>query len=71
MELAISHVHSRHLDNDTPKISNLVPPNLPFVLADGEWLVELLSKLLSIMPVSLPDGRKCLYSKSLWENQKL
>jgi signal transduction histidine kinase len=46
VELAISHVHSRHLDNDNPKISNLVPPNLPFVLADGEWLVELLSKLL-------------------------
>ncbi|MCA2654287.1 DICT sensory domain-containing protein [Microcystis sp. M061S2] len=46
VELAISHVHSRNLDNDNPKISNLVPPNLPFVLADGEWLVELLSKLL-------------------------
>jgi signal transduction histidine kinase len=46
VELAISHVHARNLDNDTPKISNLVPPNLPFVLADGEWLVELLSKLL-------------------------
>ena len=46
VELAISHVHSRNLDNENPKISNLVPPNLPFVLADGEWLVELLSKLL-------------------------
>lgn len=46
VELAISHVHSRNLDNETPKIINLVPPNLPFVLADGEWLVELLSKLL-------------------------
>ncbi|GCL46857.1 DICT sensory domain-containing protein [Microcystis aeruginosa] len=46
VELAISHVHSRNLDNENPQIINLVPPNLPFVLADGEWLVELLSKLL-------------------------
>ncbi|GAL93497.1 MULTISPECIES: DICT sensory domain-containing protein [Microcystis] len=46
VELAISHVHSCNLDNENPKIINLVPPNLPFVLADGEWLVELLSKLL-------------------------
>ncbi|MDB9417900.1 DICT sensory domain-containing protein [Microcystis aeruginosa] len=46
VELAISHVHARNLDNENPKIINLVPPNLPFVLADGEWLVELLSKLL-------------------------
>jgi DICT domain-containing protein/signal transduction histidine kinase len=46
VELAISHVHARNLDTEIPKIINLVPPNLPFVLADGEWLVELLSKLL-------------------------
>jgi DICT domain-containing protein/signal transduction histidine kinase len=46
VELALSHVHARNLDTETPKIINLVPPNLPFVLADGEWLVELLSKLL-------------------------
>jgi DICT domain-containing protein/signal transduction histidine kinase len=46
VELAMSHVHARNLDTETPKIANLVPPNLPFVLADGEWLVELLSKLL-------------------------
>jgi signal transduction histidine kinase len=46
VELAISHVHARNLDTDIPQITNLVPSNLPFVLADGEWLVELLSKLL-------------------------
>jgi len=70
VELAISHVHSRNLDNENPKISNLVPPNLPFVLADGEWLVELLSKLLD-NACSLPVAREMSRSKSLRENQKL
>ncbi|OKH24852.1 histidine kinase [Hydrococcus rivularis NIES-593] len=46
VELALSHLHARNAKNDLPKISNLVPQNLPLVEADGEWLVEVLTKLL-------------------------
>ncbi|WP_041238312.1 DICT sensory domain-containing protein [Gloeothece citriformis] len=45
IELSLSHVRSRNPQN-IPKIENLVSPELPLVLADGEWLVEVLSKLL-------------------------
>jgi signal transduction histidine kinase len=46
VELAISHARSREIEMDKPPIDNRVPESLPFVLADGEWLVEVLSKLL-------------------------
>jgi DICT domain-containing protein/signal transduction histidine kinase len=46
VELAIGHARSREIEGDRPPIENLVPIDLPFVLADGEWLVEVLSKLL-------------------------
>ncbi|MEG3437541.1 DICT sensory domain-containing protein [Pannus brasiliensis CCIBt3594] len=46
VELAISHTRSRESSGEHPSIENLVPEKLPFVLADGEWLVEVLSKLL-------------------------
>jgi DICT domain-containing protein/signal transduction histidine kinase len=46
VELALSHLHARNSKNELPKISNLVPQNLPLVEADGEWLVEVLTKLL-------------------------
>lgn len=46
VELAISHVRARNLEGKFPKITNLVSPNLPLIQADGEWLVEVLTKLL-------------------------
>ncbi len=46
VELALSHVRSRNLKNQIPQLTHTVSPDLPFVLADGEWLVEVLSKLL-------------------------
>lgn len=46
VELSLSHVKARNRDRNLPKIKNLVPAKLPLVLADGEWLVEVLSKLL-------------------------
>ena len=46
IDLALSSVRIHHLDRDLPKITTKVPRQLPLVLADGERLVEVLSKLL-------------------------
>lgn len=46
VDLSLSHIRSRQDQSAIPIINNLVPDELPFVEADGEWLVEVLSKLL-------------------------
>ena len=46
IDLSLSHVRSRVNSQKLPAIANLVPPELPLVQADGEWLVEVLAKLL-------------------------
>ncbi|BAU64465.1 GAF sensor signal transduction histidine kinase [Stanieria sp. NIES-3757] len=46
IELAISNVRSRLSQAKLPQIVNLTPAELPLVQADGEWLVEVLAKLL-------------------------
>ncbi|AFZ37381.1 GAF sensor signal transduction histidine kinase [Stanieria cyanosphaera PCC 7437] len=46
IELAISNVRSRLSQKKLPQIVNLTPAELPLVQADGEWLVEVLAKLL-------------------------
>lgn len=49
VELAISHVKAkRHQSGDQklPQLLNQVPEDLPLVQADGEWLVEVIAKLL-------------------------
>lgn len=47
VDLALSSIRARQMHNDRlPKITTQVPPELPLVQTDGEWLVEVLSKLL-------------------------
>jgi DICT domain-containing protein/signal transduction histidine kinase len=46
IDLALSGLNSRRYDRALPKIIVNIPANLPFVRADGEWLVEVLTKLL-------------------------
>ncbi len=46
VELALSHVRAHNRHNRLPQIENSVSRDLPLVKADGEWLVEVLSKLL-------------------------
>jgi DICT domain-containing protein/signal transduction histidine kinase len=46
VDLALSSVRSRIFDRSLPKIITEVSAQLPLVKADGEWLVEVLSKLL-------------------------
>jgi DICT domain-containing protein/signal transduction histidine kinase len=46
IELAISNVKAKLSQEKMPKIRNRAAKNLPLVKADGEWLVEVLAKLL-------------------------
>ncbi|MGF1494153.1 MAG: DICT sensory domain-containing protein [Microcoleaceae cyanobacterium] len=46
VDLALSGIRARYPQASTPQVNIQVPPDLPLVRADGEWLVELLSKLL-------------------------
>lgn len=47
IDLAISNVMARNQEQSIPEIKNLtVPENLPLVQLDGEWLVEVIAKLL-------------------------
>jgi len=46
VDLALSSIHTRELGHSLPQITARVPSELPLVQADGEWLVEVLSKLL-------------------------
>ena len=47
IDLAISNVMARNQEQSMPEIKNLTDPeNLPFVQLDGEWLVEVIAKLL-------------------------
>ncbi|MBD2742512.1 DICT sensory domain-containing protein [Coleofasciculus sp. FACHB-1120] len=46
IDLALSSIRARNSDGQLPKIVTKVPDSLPLVRADGEWLVEVLAKLL-------------------------
>ncbi|MEB3357813.1 MAG: DICT sensory domain-containing protein [Synechococcales bacterium] len=46
MDLALSSIRTRQRQDSLPIIKMQVPDGLPLVRADGEWLVEVLSKLL-------------------------
>ncbi len=46
IDLALSSIRARHSDGQLPEIITQVPNPLPLVRADGEWLVEVLAKLL-------------------------
>ncbi|GFE68349.1 DICT sensory domain-containing protein [Chroococcus sp. FPU101] len=57
VELSLSHIRARNLESTLPKIENHVSYDLPLVLADGEWVVEVLSKLLdNACKFTSPDG---------------
>ncbi|MGK7951340.1 MAG: DICT sensory domain-containing protein [Xenococcaceae cyanobacterium] len=46
IDLAISNVSARQSPQELPAIINLTEPELPLIQVDGEWLVEVLAKLL-------------------------
>ncbi|MBD2481690.1 DICT sensory domain-containing protein [Planktothrix sp. FACHB-1365] len=58
IDLAISGIRTHHVAHEVPRIETQVPSDLPLVQADGEWLVELLSKLLdNACKFTNPDGK--------------
>lgn len=46
VDLALSNIRTRQRREQLPQITTQVPAELPLVRADGEWLVEVLAKLL-------------------------
>jgi DICT domain-containing protein/signal transduction histidine kinase len=46
VELALSSIRTRPTEKPLPRIITQLPTELPLIFADGEWLVEVLSKLL-------------------------
>ena len=46
IDLALSNIRARKAVENIPEINNLVSDDSPLVRADGEWLVEVLAKLL-------------------------
>jgi signal transduction histidine kinase len=58
VELALSNVKARRRHEDLPTIEQALPKRLPMVRADGEWLVEVLRKLLdNACKFTPPSGR--------------
>jgi signal transduction histidine kinase len=57
VELSLSHINAHNRHHPLPKIHNRVSADLPLVQADGEWLVELLAKLLdNAVKFTSPEG---------------
>ncbi|MBO9999482.1 MAG: GAF domain-containing protein [Cyanobacteria bacterium SID2] len=46
VDLALSSVYARYKRDQLPELTVDIPDDLPLVQADGEWLVQVLSKLL-------------------------
>jgi DICT domain-containing protein/nitrogen-specific signal transduction histidine kinase len=46
VDLALSRIRTRSSTEQLPQITTQVPNSLPLVRADGDWLVEVISKLL-------------------------
>ncbi|MEB3213837.1 MAG: DICT sensory domain-containing protein [Leptolyngbyaceae bacterium] len=57
ISLALSSIRTRQHNEQLPEITTHVPEELPLVRADGEWLVEVLSKLLdNACKFTKPEG---------------
>jgi DICT domain-containing protein/signal transduction histidine kinase len=64
VNLALSSIHTRKIHQDLPSIRAQVPLELPPVQADGEWLVEVLSKLLdNACKFTEPEGEVVIEAK--------
>lgn len=46
VDLAVSRINARTKTEDLPKVSAEISENLPLIRADGDWLVEVLAKLM-------------------------
>ena len=70
VDLALSSIrHRRDDEPQLPQIKTQVPKNLPLVRADGEWLVEVLSKLLDNACKFTPAEGRVTVAASLQNNK--
>jgi DICT domain-containing protein/signal transduction histidine kinase len=68
IDLALSRIHTYPAEMQNPTIEIQLPVNLPLVRADGEWLVEVLAKLLDNACKFTPaEGQITLTAKPLTE----
>lgn len=69
IELAVSNVRARNSDRALPAIETQTSKNLPLVQTDGEWLVEVLAKLLdNACKFTNPDGKITIAVKTNGSN---
>lgn len=65
VDLALSSIRAHNSEQELPQITTQVSAELPLVLADGEWLVEVLSKLLdNACKFTQPEGRVTIEANS-------
>jgi DICT domain-containing protein/GAF domain-containing protein len=58
IDLSLSRNRTRVKTEDLPKIATIIPKNLPLIRADGDWLVEVLAKLLdNACKFTSPEGK--------------
>ncbi len=61
VDLALSNIRSRQSLDALPSITSNVSQELPLVRVDGEWLVEMLAKLLdNACKFTEPQGQVCI-----------
>jgi len=64
VDLALSSIRTRQAEEPLPEIKAQVSVELPLVRADGEWLVEVLSKLLdNACKFTQPEGQVLIQAK--------
>jgi DICT domain-containing protein/signal transduction histidine kinase len=61
LDMALSTIQARQLRENLPQIIVNLPPDLPLVKVDGDWLVEVLTKLLdNACKFTPPEGKVTL-----------
>lgn len=69
--LSVSNVQARHYGNDLPTITSQISSKLPLVRGDGEWLVEVLAKLLDNSCKFTPMEGEIIISAQLTNNKNV
>lgn len=69
IDLALSRVRARTAVEKLPQIDTDIADNLPLVLADGDWLVEVLAKLMDNACKFTPSDGKITILGRLLSNQ--
>jgi len=65
VDLALSSIRTRSATSQIPKITTKVSSELPLAHADGEWMVEVITKLLdNACKFTEPKGRVTIEAKS-------